>query len=101
MLGRRSSRASDGVSERAENVSGEGGGGGEDGGVGGGGEVEDVIVMGGASWQGQAVRLFQFRDSARQRESQRGRHTLRPPLRVREFGEAAANAQLAGGWRSH
>lgn len=62
------------------------------------GEVEDVIVMGGASWQGQAVGLFQFRDSARRRESQRGRHTLRPPLRVVEFGEAAAKAQLAG-WR--
>lgn len=86
MLGRRSSRASDGVSGRAENVSGEGGGCGEVGGGGGGGEVEDVIVMGGASWQGQAVRLFQFRDSARQRESQRGRHTLRPPLRVRVWG---------------
>lgn len=80
MLGRRSSRASDGVSGRAENVSGEGGGCGEVGGGGGGGEVEDVIVMGGASWQGRAVRLLQFRDSARQRESQRGRHTLRPPL---------------------
>ena len=92
MLGWRSSKASDGVSGRAET---------ESGGVGGGGEVENVIVMGGASWQGQAVRLFQFRDSARQRESQRGRHTLRPPLRVGKLGEAAAKAQLAGWLWSH
>jgi len=86
------------VSVRAETVSGEGGEAGRLAAVVVVGEVEDVIVMGGASWQGQAARLFQFRDSARRRESQRGRHTLRPPLRVVEFGEAAAKAQLAG-WR--